>query len=405
LLQQTHTNYIMKPGTRVQIKGLVNSSQHNGKLGIVTTHATTVDNRIPVKLEDECGNILAVKAENVNDVKVEFEYTGKISVPKNVTCVRFHPSVTKVENGTLFGNWAFKDCKDLKKVVFNEGLKKIGKKAFMECNKLEKISFPSTLIEISDYAFYMNDMKQVVFNEGLQIIEHNSFWGIKALESVTMSSTVKLIGRSAFDECENLSEVVLNIPRVIKYNAFRNCERLERFKFIITSRLNAIVQTGLTDIENKMYQIHGVGRNSGSIVQWSPGNEVVVDSRAMRGGENWPQIRPVLDKINELVVYYELREATTLFELALWKSKIDQVDKTSGVVSRKAYRVEVPGTVKDAILQFLGSADADDIVAFDGDSEDDSSSSEDESDSDGSFTDRMLDYIEQQAGVPDPFGY
>ena len=402
MFQQFYSNYIMKPGTRVQIKGLVKAPHHNGKLGIVTTHATTVDDRIPVKLEDG-GNILAVKAENLNDVKVEFEYTGKISVPKNVTCVRFHSSVTKVENGTLFGNWAFKDCKDLKKVVFNEGLKKIGKKAFMECNKLETISFfPSTLVEISNYAFYMNNMRQVVFNEGLQIIEHNSFWGIKALESVTMSSTVKLIGRSAFDECENLSEVVLNIPRVIKYNAFRNCESLDRFKFIITSRLNAIVQTGLTDIENKIYQIHGVGRNSGSIVQWSPGNEVVVDSRAMRGGENWPQIRPILDKINELVVYYELREATTIFALALWKAKIDQADKISDVASRKAYRVEVPGPIKDSILQFLGSADADDN-SMESDSDDDSSSSEDESDSDGSFTDRMLDYIEQQAGVPDPF--
>jgi hypothetical protein len=395
----------MKPGTRVQIKGLVKAPHYNGKLGIVTSATTTVDNRIPVKLEDDCGNILTLKAENMNDVKVEFEYTGKISVPKNVTCVQFHPSVTKVENGTLFGDWAFKDCNELKKVVFNEGLKKIGKKAFMECNKLETISFPSTLIEISNYAFYMNNMKQIVFNEGLQKIEHNSFWGMKSLESVTMSSSVKLIGRSAFDECENLSEVVLNIPRVIKYNAFRNCESLDRFKFIITSRLNAIVQSGLTDVENKMYQIPGVDRNSGSIVQWSPGNEIVVDSRAMRGGENWPQIRPVLDKINGLVVYYEVREATTLFELALWKSKIDQAaDKK--ISDRRAHRIEVPGPVKDAIIQFLGSDDTDDCVESDGDSDDDSSSSsEDESDSDGSFTDRMLDYFEHQAGVPDPFGY
>ena len=104
---------------------------------------------------------------------------------------------------------------------------------------------------------------------------------------------------------------------------------------------------------------------------------------------------------NDLVVYYELREAATLFELALWKAKIDQVGQTSDT-SRKAYRVEVPGPIKDSILQFLGSADADDN-SMESDSDDDSSSSEDESDSDGSFTDRMLDYIEQQAGVPDPF--
>ena len=39
------------------------------------------------------------------------------------------------------------------------------------------------------------------------------------------------------------------------------------------------------------------------------------------------------------------------------------------------------------------------------DSDDNSSSSEDEEDSDGSFTDRMMNYFEHQAGVPDPFGY
>lgn len=95
---------------------------------------------------------------------------------------------------------------------------------------------------------------------------------------------------------------------------------------------------------------------------------------------------------------------STLFELALWKFKIDQTDKKSDM-SRRACRIEVPGTVKDAILQFLVSADvADNSMESDSDS-DSSSSSEDESDSDGSFTDRMLDYIEQQAGVPDPFGY
>ena len=378
----------MKPGTRVQIKGLVKAPHHNGKLGIVTTHATTVDNRIPVKLEDG-GNILAVKVENVNDVKVEFEYTGKIPVPKTVTCIRFHSSLTKIEDE------AFKDCKLLNQVVFSKGLKKIGKNAFEDCNLLESITLPSTVTDIDKHAFTSCvNLREVEFNEGLKYIGHYSFWDCKSLQSITIPSSVKFIGREAFDECENLSEVVLNIPREIKFNSFRNCESLEEFEFSITPRVNAIVQTGLTDIENKMYQIPGLQR-SGGIVQWSPGNGLYVSRRTMRGGENWPEIRPVLDKINDLVLYYELREATTLFELALWKYKIDQADKTT------AARIEVPGPIKDSILQFLGSAD--DSMESDIDSDDDSSSSEDESDSDGSFTDRMLDYIEQQAGVPDPF--
>ena len=47
----------------------------------------------------------------------------------------------------------------------------------------------------------------------------------------------------------------------------------------------------------------------------------------------------------------KLKEATSLFELALWKCKIDQ---TGADVDREACRVEVPGPVKDTIIQYLG---------------------------------------------------
>mmetsp|Transcript_23056 Transcript_23056/g.37657 ORF Transcript_23056/g.37657 Transcript_23056/m.37657 type:complete len:114 (+) Transcript_23056:33-374(+) len=42
--------------------------------------------------------------------------------------------------------------------------------------------------------------------------------------------------------------------------------------------------------------------------------------------------------------------ATTLFELALWKYKIDQ---SGASVDCEACRVEVPGSVKDTIFQYL----------------------------------------------------
>ena len=52
----------------------------------------------------------------------------------------------------------------------------------------------------------------------------------------------------------------------------------------------------------------------------------------------------------DIFKYHEIKEATTLFELALWKAKIDQEEHP---ISREAYRIEVPGPVKDAILQYL----------------------------------------------------
>ena len=58
-----------------------------------------------------------------------FEYTGEgQSIPKDVISVRFHPDVIEVEHGAFF------DCRDLEKVVLNEGLQRIGRCAFYNCH-------------------------------------------------------------------------------------------------------------------------------------------------------------------------------------------------------------------------------------------------------------------------------
>ena len=59
-----------------------------------------------------------------------------------------------------------------------------------------------------------------------------------------------------------------------------------------------------------------------------------------------------LCRITGLVSYYELKEATTTFELALWKFNLDQADATN-TTNRAAYRIDVPGPVKDIMLQYL----------------------------------------------------
>ena len=48
--------------------------------------------------------------------------------------------------------------------------------------------------------------------------------------------------------------------------------------------------------------------------------------------------------------YKTLKEATTMFELALWKANIDQADDTA---DRESCRVEVPGPLKDTLFGFF----------------------------------------------------
>lgn len=40
----------------------------------------------------------------------------------------------------------------------------------------------------------------------------------------------------------------------------------------------------------------------------------------------WQELKAGFEGIVRLVKYYEMKEATTLSELALWKAKIDQTD-------------------------------------------------------------------------------
>ena len=224
----------------------------------------------------------------------EFEYTGKgCVVPKGVTSVRFHPSVVEVEDG------AFRNCNKLREVEFNGGLQKIGVYAFWNCTSLSSITIPSTVTEIDN---------------------------------------------SSLDRCISLRVVAFHgVPREIGAWSFGNCTSLERFTFpTISARLDNLVQTGhWEEINNRVGIVRGV-------VERSRG-ELFVSAQTMDSGGNWIRVKDDLD-----ISYNELKEATSIFELALWKFKLDQVDKANPI-PRKKCRMDVPGPVKDIILTYLSN--------------------------------------------------
>ena len=82
------------------------------------------------------------------------------------------------------------------------------------------------------------------------------------------------------------------------------------------------------------------------------GSELFIQGAVLRGGSNWNTIKASLDQIISWIRFYEIKEETTLFELALWKTRLDQADEATDI-NREAYRIEVPGPVKETILQYL----------------------------------------------------
>jgi len=224
---------------------------------------------------------------------------------------------------------------------------------FNNCISLERITIPSTVTEIDQYAIsYCPNLRDVVLHDGIKRIMSDAFHGCSSLERITIPSTVTRIGADAFINCSSLREVVIHNEGVqIKSNAFRECSSLERFKFPrLFNRLDNIIQAGQTDIEAKMDSIPAV--------EWR-GGELVIPA-VLR--ENWNRLgirytvaeidKEKLNSVEGLITYYEMKEASTLFELALWKARIDDAD-ISNTTNREACRVEVPGPVKDTLMHYL----------------------------------------------------
>ena len=279
----------------------------------------------------------------------------------------------------------------LRKVVLNEGLKRIGVNAFDGCRLLKSITIPSTVNGVGHGAFAnCFNLQDVVLKEGIKWIGIKAFSDCKKLKSITIPSTVVDIGTCAFRGCNNLREVIIHNEGVQfeDDNAFFNCQSLERFKFpSLSTRVENIIQTGW-DIEAKLDSI--------STVQWRAGRRSSRDASRRAGelsirpvcrGATFPVARDVhsllhgvpplyrvdtsvevkkeLNKVVRLIEYYEMKESTTLFELALWKARMDWAEIIycsqkrcllwlSNPANRVAYRVEVPDLVKTVILQYVG---------------------------------------------------
>jgi len=254
-------------------------------------------------------------------------------------------SLTIPSTVTEVGMEAFSGCRNLREVTINEGLQKISSHSFCECSSLESITVPSTVAVIGDSSFNScRNLREVTLNNGLEEIGARAFFHCESLEWIRIPSTVNEIGNSAFYCCINLREVEMNgVGQYIKSDIFRNCLSLEKIVFpSISYRLENIIQTShWEDLEDKLNEVRGV-------VQWE--SDKLFVSRAMH--HNWDDIRRDLGRITRLVSYYELKEATTTFELALWKFQLDQAD-TSNNTNRSAYRMDVPGPVKDTMLQYV----------------------------------------------------
>ncbi|MDE6088748.1 MAG: leucine-rich repeat protein [Oscillospiraceae bacterium] len=153
---------------------------------------------------------------------------------------------------SLLPGW-FDLCKDIKKIIIEDGVTAIGSCAFWECTALESITIPNSVTAIGWSAFYFcTALESIIIPDSVTVIGRSSFYDCTALASITIPDSVTTIGELAFRStpwlkikqnenpfviingilidattCEQEEIMIPDSVTTIGYDAFRGCSALK----------------------------------------------------------------------------------------------------------------------------------------------------------------------------------
>lgn len=240
----------------------------------------------------------------------------------------------------------FGACRKLRRVAFNDGLRRIGGQAFCHCVSLEGVVLPSTLAAIGDDAFEgCAALGEAVLNEGLQKIGDRAFSECSSLTQISLPSTLQGLGDSAFGECECLKTVNLQGGNhsIVRKNAFLGCGSLFFIELpYILMRLAILSDDDRAAVLKKMGELFGTAL-------YMEDKSINLRTDAFFAHEK--RCRRGLAQILHMIGYYELKDITTTIELAFRKVNLKDLCE-GGDITGQSCSIEVPGPVRDNIMQF-----------------------------------------------------
>lgn len=195
-------------------------------------------------------------------ILLEFDktFTGNYTVPDGVEVIGDNSfskcrlkSIVLPNSVKYIGRFAFKECLNLSKVQFGNGLLEIAECAFYRCKSLSSITLPTGLQEIYQGAFIDSGLSSIIIPDSVKSMGTQIFQECKNLSYVKLPSSLKSIPDYTFDACQRLFKV--DIPdacQSIGEYAFRNCLKLRTIK--LPSQLqeigaSAFALSGIQDIE------------------------------------------------------------------------------------------------------------------------------------------------------------
>lgn len=155
------------------------------------------------------------------------------------------PNIIEGKKVISVGNYAFKGCVGIEKIIISEGIEILGNGAFINCRGLKEVSLPGSLRGIGstdatgcpkilgseikyEGAFEYSGLESIMVPDSVKYIGENSFAGCSQLKRAVLPDTLKEIRENTFRWCKSLTEIVL--PQeldVIRISAFEGCDNLQ----------------------------------------------------------------------------------------------------------------------------------------------------------------------------------
>ena len=172
------------------------------------------------------GNYAFRECRNLKNVHIASSVTsigrGAFESCSSLTSIIIPSSVTSIER------WAFEGCSSLTSVTIPSSVTSIGREAFAGCSNLTSVNIPNSVTSIGEFTFSgCSSLTSVTIPSSITSIGGGAFWSCSSLTSITIPSSVTSIGEWAFDGCSSLTSVTIpSTVTSIGGNAFSGCRSL-----------------------------------------------------------------------------------------------------------------------------------------------------------------------------------
>ena len=146
------------------------------------------------------------------------EIGGSAFSNSGISSIKLHTGITKI-------NWyAFKGCKNLKKITIPKTVKEAG--YLIDDSAVEKVTFSTGIKEIpSDICSRAYNLKTVVIPSTVEKIGNSAFRS-SSIENIVLPKSLKEIDWYAFENCEKLKSVKIYGDTTVGLKALNGCSKV-----------------------------------------------------------------------------------------------------------------------------------------------------------------------------------